>query len=446
MSSAVKSQPQLGPQRLLAHPASQAKGLELDRQLQAIFPDRTNEAADALLTTLPVPHRRLERWKYTAVNGFWTDIARSEAIYDDANGLNPMPIPGLDAYLMVFVNGRYDETTSNLPVAEGVSCMPLSAAEKMGLVDRVLSDVERTDWFAALNGKYAADGAFLSIADGVILDRPLVVHHRQQGLGSPTFLRHALHVGKHAEAKVVTWSSASNDASGFVNVLTTGSVGDGGNLKLDKVQNELGSVHHLAMESIDQAANSQFCIQTGTIQGHWVRNDLFIRLNGSGADTILNGAFLPAHSEVIDNHTTVEHRMPHCTSSESYKGILYDRSKGIFNGKVFVRPDAQQTNAYQQNANILASREAVMNAKPELEIYADDVKCSHGCTIGQFDEEALFYARSRGIGDAEAKSMLVHAFVSDILDGFAVAEVSLEVRHRLAEKHGWNRWDEPSEL
>ena len=446
MSSAVKSQPQLGPQRLLAHPASQAKGLELDRQLQAMFPERTNEAADALLTTLPVPHRRLERWKYTGVNGFWADCTRNEATYSDPKGLNPMPIPGLDAYLMVFVNGRYDATCSNLPVAEGVSCMPLSVAEKTGLVDRVLTDMEHTDWFAALNGKYAADGAFLSIADGVILDRPLVIHHRQQGQGSATFLRHALHVGKHAEAQVVTWSSASEDATGFVNVLTTGSVHDGGIFRLDKVQDEAGAVHHLAMESIDQAANSQFCIHTGTIQGLWVRNDLFIRLNGSGADTILNGAFLPSQSEMVDNHTTVDHRMPHCTSSESYKGILYDRSKGIFNGKVFVRPDAQQTNAYQQNANILASREAVMNAKPELEIYADDVKCSHGCTIGQFDEAALFYARSRGIGEAEAKSMLVHAFVADILDGFGVEEVALEVRHRLAEKHGWNRWDEPSEL
>jgi Fe-S cluster assembly protein SufD len=148
---------------------------------------------------------------------------------------------------------------------------------------------------------------------------------------------------------------------------------------------------------------------------------------------------------MIDNHTTVDHRMPHCTSSESYKGILYDKSKGVFNGKVFVRPDAQQTNAYQQNANILASREAVMNAKPELEIYADDVKCSHGCTIGQFDDDALFYAQSRGIGEAEAKSMLVHAFITDILDGFAVEEVALEVRHRLAEKHNWNRWDDPSD-
>ena len=444
MSKALNKQPQLGPQRLPMHAASQTKGFEMERRLQSLFPDCINEAVDALLTTLPVPHRRLERWKYTAVNGFWADCARSQSQTLAATELDPLPVPGLDAYRLVFVNGCFDAVSSSLPVAEGVTCMPLSDAEAHVHEKRVLTDMERSDWFAALNGKYATDGVFLSIKDGVVLDRPLVIHQRQEGVGNPTFLRHSIHLGKHAEASVVVWSSSSDDASGFVNTLTTGVVGEGATLRLDKVQDEPGTVHHLAMESIDQAASSQFRIQTATIQGLWVRNDLAIALNGSGADTVLNGAFLPNKSELVDNHTTVDHRMPHCTSSESYKGILYDKSKGVFNGKVFVRPDAQQTNAYQQNANILASREAVMNAKPELEIYADDVKCSHGCTIGQFDDDALFYAQSRGIGEAEAKSMLVHAFIADILDGFAVEEVALEVQHRLAEKHNWNRWDDPS--
>ena len=445
MSTALNKQPQLGPQRLPMHAASQTKGLEMERRLQALFPDCVNEAVDALLTTLPVPHRRLERWKYAAVNGFWAECARSQTQTLAATALDPLPVPGLDAYRLVFVNGCFDAASSSLPVAEGVTCMPLSDAEANGHEKRILTDMERTDWFAVLNGKYATDGVFLSIKDGVALDRPLVIHQRQEGVGNPTFLRHSIHLGKHAEASVVVWSSSSDDASGFVNTLTTGVVGEGATLRLDKVQDEAGTVHHLAMESIDQAASSHFRIQTATIQGLWVRNDLAIALNGAGADAVLNGAFLPNKSEMVDNHTTVDHRMPHCTSSESYKGILYDKSKGVFNGKVFVRPDAQQTNAYQQNANILASREAVMNAKPELEIYADDVKCSHGCTIGQFDDDALFYAQSRGIGEAEAKSMLVHAFITDILDGFAVEEVALEVRHRLAEKHNWNRWDDPSD-
>ena len=445
MSTALKKQPQLGPQRLPIHAASQTKGLEMERRLQALFPDCVNESVDALLTELPVPHRRLERWKYAAVNGFWAECSRGDSQGFTVSDVNPSPIPGLEAYRLVFVNGCFDPVSSNLPVAEGVACMPLSDAEANGHENRILTDMERSDWFAALNGKYATDGVFLSIQDGVVLDRPLVIHHRQVGAGNPTFLRHSLHLGKHAEAKVVVWSSSSENASGFVNVLTTGVVGEGATLRMDKVQDESGTVHHLAMESIEQAASSHFRIQTATIQGVWVRNDLAIALNGSGADTVLNGAFLPNKSEMVDNHTTVDHCVAHCTSSESYKGILYDKSKGVFNGKVFVRPDAQQTNAYQQNANILASREAVMNAKPELEIYADDVKCSHGCTIGQFDDDALFYAKSRGIDETEAKSMLVHAFIADVLDGFAVEEVAFEVRHRLAEKHNWNRWDTPSD-
>jgi Fe-S cluster assembly protein SufD len=173
---------------------------------------------------------------------------------------------------------------------------------------------------------------------------------------------------------------------------------------------------------------------------------LAFRINGQGAHAELNGAFLPGEGEFVDNHTTVDHRVVHCTSSENYKGILYGKSTGVFNGKVFVRPDAQQTNAYQQNANILASDKASMNAKPELEIYADDVKCSHGCTVGQFDSDALFYARSRGVGLEAAKAMLVHAFIGDVLKGLAVPEVRLEVEHRLAEKHGWDIWsDHPND-
>jgi Fe-S cluster assembly protein SufD len=445
MTTALKKQPVLGPKRLPLHPASQAKGLELNRQLQAIFPNRTNDVIDEMLAVLPVPHRRLERWKYAAVSGFWSDVAASKQQGLDTAECDPLPIPGLEAYRLVFVNGCFDASNSNLPIADGVTCMPLIDAEANGHVTRTMTDRERSDWFAALNGKYAVDGVYLSLADGVVLDRPLVIHQRQTGLSHPTFLRHCIDIGKNAEAKLVMWSSSSKEASGFVNVLTSATVGDGARLHMDKVQDEEGAVHHLAMESITQAANSRFRIQTATIQGVWVRNDLAIILDGSGSDAILNGAFLPNNTEMVDNHTTVDHRMPHCVSSESYKGILYGQSKGVFNGKVFVRPDAQQTSAYQQNANILASRSASMNAKPELEIYADDVKCSHGCTIGQFDDDAMFYAQSRGIGEAEAKSMLVYAFIMDILDGFAVEEVSMEVRHRLAEKHNWNRWDAPGD-
>jgi Fe-S cluster assembly protein SufD len=448
MSAGAKTTPALGPQTIRQHEASQKKGLDHVAHLRDIlsFENENSNVIGTLLEELAVPHRRTERWKYSPVGGFWKEHKPVACVTIADSACEAQPVPGLDAYRLVFVNGTFDPSASDLPIAAGVVCMPLSEAVRSGLVQREISSVERSDWFAALNGQFAGEGMYLAVEKAVELDRPVLIHQRQQGAGVPTFLRHVIELGAHAQAQVVNWSSASSDASGSVNTLTEVHVGEQAVFTLDKVQDESGEVHHLAFEAVDQAANSTFKIHTMTIQGAWVRNDLQICLSGQGCDAYLNGIFLPTGKEFVDNHTTVDHREAHCTSSESYKGILYGQSTGVFNGKVFVRPDAQQTNAYQQNANILGSRQATMNAKPELEIYADDVKCSHGCTIGQFDDEALFYARSRGIGEDEAKAMLVHAFIGDVIDGIAIPEVAMEVRHRLSEKHDWDRWDDANLL
>jgi len=324
--------------------------------------------------------------------------------------------------------------------------MPLAQRGDAKLQDVDAFSPEGSDWFAGLNGRYSQEGLFLRVAQGVELDRPILIHHHTCGAGAFNVLRHDIAVALNASVKLIQWSTAAADADGSVNVLTRADVAQGARLHIDKVQDEEGTVRHIAFEDIRQGRASHAEVHTITVRGVWVRNDLAFRINGQGAHAELNGAFLPGEGEFVDNHTTVDHRVAHCTSSENYKGILYGKSTGVFNGKVFVRPDAQQTNAYQQNANILASDKASMNAKPELEIYADDVKCSHGCTVGQFDSDALFYARSRGVGLEAAKAMLVHAFIGDVLKGLAVPEVRLEVEHRLAEKHGWDVWsDHPND-
>ena len=422
------------------HAATQAKGEALVSALAA-----QRVASDSVakhLTALPVPHRRVERWKHTPVSGFWTDYSEPVVQTIEAAGCEACPVPGLHAYRIVFVNGKFDAEASDLPVHGGVRCEPLSmtaSGVKAG------GNLESSDWFASLNGTFAVEGMKLHVQRGVVLDRPLLVHHHTHGPNSANFLRHEIEVEANAQVQLIQWSTANESASGMVNLLTNMDVASGAIVALDKVQDEAGAVHHLAFEQINQAQSSQVRVHTGTIQGKWVRNDLNFRLDGQGCDAVLNGFFLPKDKEFVDNHTTVDHRAAHCTSSEQYQGILYGSSSGVFNGKVFVRPDAQQTNAYQQNGNILVTDKATINAKPELEIYADDVKCSHGCTIGQFDEEALFYARSRGIGETEAKAMLVHAFIGDVLDGFAVQEVRMEVEHRLATKHGWETWNDTLE-
>ena len=422
------------------HPATQAKGEAL---IAALADLRTGTGlATEYLKELPVPHRRVERWKHTPVSGFWTTYEAPRVQTIQAAGCEACPVPGLHAYRIVFVNGMFDAEASDLPVHSGVRCEPVSMTAS---APAEAGNLEKSDWFAALNQAHATEGMKLHVDKGVVLDRPLLVHHHTHGQKSANFLRHEIQVESNAQVQLIHWSTSNEESSGMVNIMMQMDVASGAIVALDKVQDEAGQVHHLAFEQINQAQASQVRVHTGTIQGKWVRNDLNFRLDGEGCDAVLNGFFLPKDSEFVDNHTTVDHCAAHCTSSEQYQGILYGSSSGVFNGKVFVRPHAQQTNAYQQNGNILVTDKATINAKPELEIYADDVKCSHGCTIGQFDEEALFYARSRGIGESEAKAMLVHAFIGDVLDGFAVQEVRMEVEHRLATKHGWDTWNDTLE-
>lgn len=435
-----KAKPQLmdRPKAEAKHAASEASGAALVSALDAVL----GVQADVALDAVPVPHRRVERWKYTPVAAWWKEVLASEVQTVAAAGCEANPVPGLDAYRLVFVNGTFDAAASDLPVHTGVMCMPVSQGGDAPLQGADAFSPEESDWFAGLNGRYSQEGLYLRVAQGVELDRPILIHHHTCGAGVFNVLRHDIALGLNASVKLVQWSTAAAGADGSVNVLTRADVGQGARLHIDKVQDEEGTVRHIAFEDIRQGRASHAEVHTITVRGAWVRNDLAFRINGQGAHAELNGAFLPGEGEFVDNHTTVDHRVAHCTSSENYKGILYGKSTGVFNGKVFVRPDAQQTNAYQQNANILASDMASMNAKPELEIYADDVKCSHGCTVGQFDSDALFYARSRGVGLEAAKAMLVHAFIGDVLKGLAVTEVRLEVEHRLAEKHGWDVWSD----
>ncbi|MFB0925053.1 MAG: Fe-S cluster assembly protein SufD, partial [Vicingaceae bacterium] len=191
----------------------------------------------------------------------------------------------------------------------------------------------------------------------------------------------------------------------------------------NKIQNNAGESYQISSEQLYQRKDSNFTINTMTLQGTLVRNNLNIEVHGEGCETNLNGIYLGEAKNHIDNHTIVDHLKPNCNSNEVYKGILDDNSVGVFNGKVFVRRDAQKTNAFQQNNNILLTDDAVINSKPELEIYADDVKCSHGSTIGQLDDEAIFYLRARGVSKRSAINMMITAFVKDALERVSIPEL-----------------------
>jgi Fe-S cluster assembly protein SufD len=394
---------------------------------------------DIFKSTLPPPTRKSERWKYSPIAKLLTSplsTDSSERVTGFSNEIAPNPVEGLEAYRLVFRNGRFDASMSDLPIAKGVICMPLSevSAEE---APKFKNTYSKTEWVGELNESYHQDGMFLKIARNIKLDRPVLIHHLTDGKDVASFPRHFVRVEEGGEVDVVVWSSASKNSSGMYNGILEASIAPNAYLMLEKICNEDGDIYHFSHENIVQERDSKFKMHTFTVKGHWVRNELEIISRGKGTDSIFNGAFLPTGNEHVDNHTTMDHTSTDGTSSELYRGIMYGTSTGVFNGKVFVRPDAQRTNAFQQNTNIVADRGASINAKPELEIYADDVKCAHGCTVGQFDLDALFYLKSRGIEEKSAKALLVEAFLADVISNVPSTELREEIMRIYTERHGW---------
>jgi Fe-S cluster assembly protein SufD len=397
----------------------------------------------SLIDSLPVPTRRSERWKYSSVSKLANSTLSTHqggavGLEGWPEEINPNPIPELDAYRVVFRNGVYEPTLSDLPIADGIVCMPLSSISEDLARTIFNNEYHKTEWVGALNAAYFQDGLYLHVSKNIKLDRSIVVHHLTDGENVANFPRHYVRIEEGGEADVVVWSNATEKSSGMCNSLFEASVAPNAQLFLEKITNEAGDIYSLAHDFITQEANSRFKAHTFTIKGSWVRNELSIVSVGKGTDSIFNGAYMPCGSEHVDNHTTMDHTFPDGTSSELYRGIMYGKSTGVFNGKVYVRPDAQRTNAFQQNTNIVADRGASINAKPELEIYADDVKCAHGCTVGQFDLEALFYLQSRGLDENAARTLLVEAFIADVLSSVPSKELSDEIKRLYSERHLWS--------
>ncbi|MFM9056200.1 MAG: Fe-S cluster assembly protein SufD, partial [Bacteroidota bacterium] len=232
---------------------------------------------------------------------------------------------------------------------------------------------------------------------------------------------------------IESYHTIGEGASTLTNAVTETVVGVGARVQHIKVQHENAHARNISYHKVHMAADSYQHLTTLTLGGALVRNSLNLRLDGQQINTYLNGLYVLDGDQVVDNHTLVDHAQPNCFSSELYKGIIAGRAQGVFNGKIWVRPDAQKTNAYQSNKNILLSDEASMNTKPQLEIYADDVKCSHGATTGQLDEESLFYLRARGIGESTARALLNQAFAADVIsqvEHTGIREALLEVLDR----------------
>jgi Fe-S cluster assembly protein SufD len=231
--------------------------------------------------------------------------------------------------------------------------------------------------------------------------------------------RNLIAVNKFAKATVIEKFDTIGEHKSFTTIVNEIKVGENAQFEYFKVENDTENAYHISNVHATQAKSSNFKTFTFSLNGAMVRNNLNIKLEGEGIDTYMNGLYLLKGKTHVDNHTVADHTKPNCHSNELYKGIIDDYAKAVFNGKIFVRQDAQKTNAFQSNKNILLSDNATINTKPQLEIWADDVSCSHGCTIGQLDLDALFYLQTRGIKKDKAKAMLLHAFASDVLETVA---------------------------
>jgi len=364
------------------------------------------------------PTGREENWRFTDT----TPIA--EIPFKPAVGTaNPNQFAGLangalKACQITFVDGRFAPSFSSLDLPAGVGVT--SVGEILKTAPGVLAPLVQVpeDPFAALNTAFFRDGAAIRIADGVQVDRPIHVLCLSSLHGEPYVMhpRTVISLGEGARATVVKSFLGPSGGTYFLNAVTTVLLDAGAALDLTKVQRESQQAYHIERLDVRAARGASFTHHSISLGARLARNDFNVALEGEGAECSLFGLYEVAGAQHVDHHTSIIHSQPHCTSRELYKGVLDGRSRAVFDGSIIVRPGAQKTSAVQQNKNLLLSNEALVHTKPQLEIFANDVKCKHGATIGQLDEGMLFYMRSRGIGLAEARRLLIHAFAGEIID------------------------------
>ena len=385
----------------------------------------TNGSVAEAIERFDFPTTRDEDWKYTRVaritNETWV---KSDVV--ELCDVQPYLIPGLDAYTVVFVNGRYNAAQSTLPAEQGIHISN----------EATLAQQRDTyhHFFQAYADAVCTDVVNVLVEKNARISKPVHFIHvvtNEQVLSQPRINLIAM---QGAEAKCVESFVGTANAKSFTNRTLDIAVHENASVIWDKIQLENDTQFLMNEENVHIASNGNFTINTLTIDGGWVRNALNISLDGQNIEAHLNGFYMPRRKQFVDNHTKVDHRKPHCNSNELYKGVLNDQSTGVFNGKVYVHIDAQKTNAFQSCANILLSDDATMNTKPELEIYADDVKCSHGTTTGQLDEEALFYLKSRGLGEDNARRLLTSAFIGDVISKITNDEVREYVIDQLIQR------------
>ena len=392
---------------------------------------------------LGFPTTKHEEWKYSNVAGLLKHDFVFNAKSDfSAEDLGQIALPNLSGNVLYFLNGVYKPELSNIVSTSKITVSTLKEAMELHpeLINQYFGKAANieNEAFTAMNTALPNDGVLIHIADNQTVEEPIILRfiadvRNENAAMQP---RNLIVAGKNAHAKIAEAYRTIGDKVGFVNTVTEIFLEEGANIEYYKVQDESDQSYHIGTTQVVQNDKSYFYSSTVSINGGFIRNNLNIKIDGEYCDGFMYGLYIPNGKQHIDNHTLVDHRKPNSQSNELYKGILMDQSTGVFNGKIFVQQDAQKTNAYQNCRNVIVSDKATMNTKPQLEIWADDVKCSHGTTTGQLNDEAVFYMQARGIPKAEAKRLLMLAFAQDVVSNIKIDSIREYLEERILAKLG----------
>ncbi len=378
-------------------------------------------------SNLDFPNNKDEEWRFTNISQLMKHDFRFISGSSDINrnDIKKFLLGEIFKYQFVFVNGKFIKELSSDVRTQNIEIVNIDTAidNNTELFKKHFAKYAKSkvNYFSALNSTNINSGAFINITDNSVIKEPIhllfISDFKRKTLVQP---RNLFLAGKNSQATIIEHYAAFNDNIYFANAVTEIFVGENSTLNHIKIQEESRNSYHISETAIEMERSSNFESAAISFGGEISRNEINCKFNGQGCEATLNGLFMLDDTQLHDTHTSIDHAKPNCNSHEQYKGILDGKSRGVFNGKVIVRPNAQKTNAFQENNNIILSNEALVNTKPQLEIFADDVKCSHGATIGQIDQDSMFYLKSRGIGEETARKILIHAFASDVVKSIKV--------------------------
>jgi Fe-S cluster assembly protein SufD len=379
-----------------------------------------NELTEALnyLENFGIPNNKNEDYKYCNVDGvFKKEFKNIMQQFNNLSNIEIKPYKINEAINLVVVNGNYNESLSDKIIVKGITikCLNDFSNDKNSPIASLAKS--NSDAFIALNNAFSDNGIYIRVEKGNVIPMPIqIIYINSANSEAIVNSRSFIHVNSNAEVTITERFVNAGQQKIFSNFLSEKIIEENSKLTSYTIQEEGLFVFSVNTNQVKVNKYATYNNTTITLSGQLVRNNHNVLLSQENCNAHLNGLFLTNNTQLVDNHTVMDHQVPNCESNELYKGVINGKSIGIFNGKIFVRKDAQKTNAYQSSKNILLSDDGTINTKPQLEIYADDVKCSHGTSTGKIDENALFYLKARGIGEESARKLLLHAFAQEVVD------------------------------